>query len=167
MKPQVLPKLFTSLRDRYADRPGGYTRIHKFGNRPGDNAPNAVIELVDNPRDLRAEVTAKAVGWEILAQKIRHDSAGLQDLNMNEVMGVVRSVAQGTHVKGGPLRDLTKRNLSKLLKFRGEEGLKEVSEKAGIHMVRDVLASNLALIMPLFRHVCYLNRKLIKVCAIS
>lgn len=135
LKPQVLPKLFSSLRERYADRPGGYTRIHKFGNRPGDNAPNAIIELVDNPRDLKTEVTAKAVGWEILAQKLRDGNASIQGLNMDEVTGVVRSVAQRSNVKGGPLREFTKRNLCKLLKFKGEDGLKEISEKAGTHMV--------------------------------
>lgn len=135
MKPQVLPKLFGSLRERYADRQGGYTRIHKFGNRPGDNAPTAIIELVDNPRDLKAEVTAKAVGWEILAQKIRHGNASLESIDMDDVTGVIRSVHQGSGVKGGPLRELTKRNLGKLLKFKGEAGLKELSEKAGTHMV--------------------------------
>jgi large subunit ribosomal protein L17 len=135
LKPQVLPKLFTSLRQRYADRPGGYTRIHKFGNRPGDNAPNAIIELVDNPRDIKTEVTAKAVGWEILAQKIRYSSAGHQDINMDEVTGVVRSATQPSGAKGGPLRDYTKRNLSKLLQFTGESGLNEITEKAGRHMV--------------------------------
>lgn len=140
LKPEVLPKLFTSLRERYADRPGGYTRIHKFGNRPGDNAPNAIIELVDNPRDLKTEVTAKAVGWEILAQNIRGGVTSIQSINMDEVMGVVRS-AQRPDVKGGPLRELTKRNLGKLLKFKGEEGLKEISGKAGTHMVCALLVS--------------------------
>jgi len=136
LKPQMVPKVFTSLRERYAARPGGYTRIHKFGNRPGDNAPNAVIELVDNPRDLRVEVTAKAVGWELLAQRIRNGTAaGLQSVDRDDVMGVVRAAAQRTDIRG-PLRELTRRNLGKLLKFRGEEGLKEIGEKAGTHMAR-------------------------------
>ena len=42
-------KLFGELGERYRDRPGGYTRILKFGWRVGDNAPMAIVELVDRP----------------------------------------------------------------------------------------------------------------------
>ena len=42
-------KLFAELGPRFQTRPGGYTRILKFGFRVGDNAPMALIELVDRP----------------------------------------------------------------------------------------------------------------------
>jgi len=42
-------KLFNELGPRYAKRPGGYLRILKFGFRVGDNAPMALVELMDRP----------------------------------------------------------------------------------------------------------------------
>ena len=44
---KMVKKTFDVLADRYKDRNGGYTRVIKLGNRFGDNAPTAVIELVD------------------------------------------------------------------------------------------------------------------------
>jgi len=50
---EMVKKLFDTLGPRYKDRNGGYTRVLKAGFRYGDNAPRAVIELVD--RDERAK----------------------------------------------------------------------------------------------------------------
>jgi large subunit ribosomal protein L17 len=44
---EILNKLFGSIADRFKARPGGYTRLVRVGNRVGDNAELAVIELVD------------------------------------------------------------------------------------------------------------------------
>ncbi len=43
----VVQKLFDDIAPRYADRPGGYTRMIKIGKRPGDNADMAVLMLVE------------------------------------------------------------------------------------------------------------------------
>ncbi len=46
---EVVGKLFNELGPRYRSRPGGYLRILKIGNRPGDSAPMALVQLVDQP----------------------------------------------------------------------------------------------------------------------
>jgi large subunit ribosomal protein L17 len=50
---EVVQKLFSTLGERYKDRNGGYTRVLKAGFRRGDNAPMAVIELVDRDPDAK------------------------------------------------------------------------------------------------------------------
>lgn len=51
----IVTKLFDVLAKRYADRPGGYTRVLKAGFRYGDDAPMAVIEFVDRDPDARGQ----------------------------------------------------------------------------------------------------------------
>ena len=46
---EIVVKLFAEIGPRYAARNGGYTRVLKMGNRQGDNAPMAFMELVDRP----------------------------------------------------------------------------------------------------------------------
>ena len=49
----LVEKLFSTLAKRYADRPGGYTRVLKAGYRYGDSAPVAIIELVERDEDAK------------------------------------------------------------------------------------------------------------------
>lgn len=87
-----LPRL-AELAERYRARPGGYTRVHLMGHRKGDHAPRAVLELVDNPTDVRREMAARAmarealvlmhraqksVGIGALAQVLTHDNVPLE-----------------------------------------------------------------------------------------
>ena len=53
-------KLFADLGPRFAARPGGYTRILKMGFRVGDNAPMALVELVDRPETTAPAAEVKA-----------------------------------------------------------------------------------------------------------
>jgi large subunit ribosomal protein L17 len=62
---EIVAKLFSTLGERYQSRSGGYTRVLKAGFRRGDNAPLAVIELVDRDpnakgADDKARVAAEA-----------------------------------------------------------------------------------------------------------
>ena len=48
-------KIFDNFAERYKERKGGYTRIVKIGNRYGDNAPTAIIELVDRDEEAKGK----------------------------------------------------------------------------------------------------------------
>ncbi len=52
-------KLFDDLGPRFMSRPGGYVRILKYGFRKGDNAPMALVELVDRPESAAQAQTAE------------------------------------------------------------------------------------------------------------
>lgn len=92
-----LPTLFTTLRQRYLNRPGGYTRVLRIEplNRNDDQAPSAILELVDGPRDMRFAMTAKTLVRE--------------------------------RVGDGGIREITARNVAKVTRFRedGEEELEK------------------------------------------
>jgi large subunit ribosomal protein L17 len=58
----VVSKLFDSLAPRFADRPGGYTRLLRVGFRKGDSAEVAQVELVGSEFDPKAKAEAEAKG---------------------------------------------------------------------------------------------------------
>lgn len=137
LKPQLTPKVFGIFAKRYADRVGGYTRIHKYGNRPGDNAPHAILELVDNPRDIKFEMTARAIGWEVLSKKL--GPSGPRDLvnsGVSNVEDIVTRERQLGPKDRGQLRPTTRWNLQKVLRFRKPEDVSRLGKKVEDHIVR-------------------------------
>jgi len=76
----LLPKLFGNLRERYADRPGGYTRVLRIEPQKKDKAASAILELVDGPRDIRFSLTARTL--------VRQRARGMETLNELTAMNV-------------------------------------------------------------------------------
>ena len=146
LKTSLVPKVFGELAKRYADRPGGYTRIHKYGNRQGDNAPHAILELVDNPRDIRYEMTAMSVGWDILSKRVGQTSAkDLINRGATDLEELVESERnREAQKKGEVLRQRTLWNLKKVLRYRDEEGVQDLARKAGNHIVRGSLLGHIS-----------------------
>jgi large subunit ribosomal protein L17 len=62
---QVVAKLFDQIGPRFKDRPGGYTRIIKLGSRLGDNAPQSIIELVEEEFTAKPKKAAPAPKVEV------------------------------------------------------------------------------------------------------
>lgn len=134
-----MPLLFGELAQRYTSRPGGYTRIHAYGNRPGDNAPTAILELVDGPRDIRFEMTARAVGRETVEAAMKGQS-GTLDLSAVSPSGSSLAQAQAQAQNGGaPLRELTRMNLEKALRYRSDEDKQKFRDMAASWAVRSIL----------------------------
>ena len=63
---KMTEKVFSIFSDRYQNRKGGYTRIIKIGNRFGDNAPTAVIELVDRDENAKGLDSGPVVEKKLL-----------------------------------------------------------------------------------------------------
>ncbi|WWC88655.1 ribosomal protein L17 [Kwoniella dendrophila CBS 6074] len=108
----LLPKLFNELSSRYNSRSGGYTRIHKFGRRQGDNAPNAIVTLVDGPRDLKFELLARTVGKE--------------SLDLLQQKGSLEEISEDWD----GLREKTKQKVEKVLKFKTDDEKNQFKQKA-------------------------------------
>lgn len=95
-----MDKLFETLRTRYEHRPGGYTRVLRQEPVRDDQAPSAILSLVDGPRDMRFSMTAKAIVRQ------RKEGLPMHELTAVNVRKVTRFRAGGEEALDDEIRRL-------------------------------------------------------------
>ncbi|KAL7270513.1 54S ribosomal protein L8, mitochondrial [Rhizina undulata] len=81
---ELVPKLFGPIAERYKNRPGGYTRVLRIEPLKNDQAPSAILELVDGPKDMRFAMTAKTLA------RCKAEDKDLTDLTLKNIKKVTR-----------------------------------------------------------------------------
>ena len=113
-----------------------------------------MLELVDGPRDLKMEMTARATGWDILCSRLSRKTrseeekepraralvkVGVKDVEETIERERARALALDECEGGGEegeLRERTRWNLRKALRYRSSEDVKRFGDKVQEHMVR-------------------------------
>ncbi|KAK5737368.1 54S ribosomal protein L8, mitochondrial [Elasticomyces elasticus] len=114
---EMMPKLFGALRERYATRPGGYTRVLRIEPVKEDQAASAILELVDGPKDMRFALTAKTIAT------VRQNGHKINDMT-------AANIAKVTHFRkdaDAELEEMVKK--FEQLAQEGDEGETEVIKK--------------------------------------
>lgn len=123
-----MPKLFGPIRERYLNRPGGYTRVLRIEPLKDDQAASAILELVDGPKDMRFAMTARTVarmrGEDDKREKEGLDPLGLNDITLNNVRKVTRFRDGGQEAFEGLVR-----RFEKLIVEREEEREREMKKE--------------------------------------
>lgn len=112
-----MPKLFGPLRERYENRPGGYTRVLRIEPEKEDQAPSAILELVDGPKDMRFAMTAKTIA------NVREKGHGINDMTAANIQKVTRYRPDGEK----DLEDMVAK--FEALTSAGDDGVEEVKKK--------------------------------------
>ncbi|KAK4645437.1 54S ribosomal protein L8, mitochondrial [Podospora bellae-mahoneyi] len=87
---ELMPKLFGPIRERYLNRPGGYTRVLRtMPKNKFDQGDSAILELVDGPKDMRFAITAAAVARD------RKLGTGHTDITIKNIQKVTQFRPEG------------------------------------------------------------------------
>ncbi|KAJ9658124.1 54S ribosomal protein L8, mitochondrial [Coniosporium apollinis] len=87
---ELVPKLFGPIAQRYATRPGGYTRVLRIEPLKEDQAPSAILELVDGPKDMRFAMTARTVANIRTASAAANRPVSINDITATNIKKATR-----------------------------------------------------------------------------
>jgi large subunit ribosomal protein L17 len=96
--PTVVTKLFDTIAPRFSQRPGGYTRIIRLGNRIGDGAQKAIIELIGSEYkpDKKESKVAKKASKETAAEEEKKESKGTKKVSKEAAAGDEKKESKST-----------------------------------------------------------------------